>query len=171
MIETMANGYSYESTQRELSNEYQHDRVQMIFKNLCVLVPWMKVASALEGLRCAFKCCDILLISIDGSPFDVIDGLSYFFTARTFYHKSGSFFTIYQSPSFMIHQGPSLSIYQNPSMPYMRVLPDLLLHYMDNTLMGNFNPFTLRAAETGLTVFVLLFEQKAYLEKYLMEKC
>ena len=128
----------------------------------------MRVASALEGL----KCCDILLISIDASPFDVIDELSYFFTARTFYHKSGSFFTIYQSPSFMIlHQGPSLSIYQNPSMPYMRVLPDLLLHYMDNTLMGNFNPFTLRAAETGLTIFVLLFEQKAFLEKYLMEKC
>ena len=27
MIETLAPGYSYESTQRELSNEYQHDRV------------------------------------------------------------------------------------------------------------------------------------------------
>ena len=27
MTETLANGYSYESTQRELSNEYQHDRV------------------------------------------------------------------------------------------------------------------------------------------------
>ena len=27
MIETLAHGYSYESTQRELSNEYQHDRV------------------------------------------------------------------------------------------------------------------------------------------------
>ena len=25
--ETLANGYSTESTQRELSNEYQHDRV------------------------------------------------------------------------------------------------------------------------------------------------
>ena len=32
MIETLANGYSYESTQRELSNEYRHDRVKMIFK-------------------------------------------------------------------------------------------------------------------------------------------
>ena len=48
--ETLAYGYSYESTQRELSNEYQHDRVLMIFKNLCVLVLWTKVASALEGL-------------------------------------------------------------------------------------------------------------------------
>ena len=51
MTETLANGYSSESTQRELSNEYQHDRVLMIFKNHCVLVLWMKVASALVGLR------------------------------------------------------------------------------------------------------------------------
>ena len=50
MIETLANGYSSESTQRELSNEYQHDRVLMVFKKFCVLVLWMKVASALEGL-------------------------------------------------------------------------------------------------------------------------
>ena len=27
MTETLANGYSSESTRRELSNEYQHDRV------------------------------------------------------------------------------------------------------------------------------------------------
>ena len=50
MTETLANGYSSESTQQELSNEYQHDRVQMFFKNLCIPVLWMKVASALEGL-------------------------------------------------------------------------------------------------------------------------
>ena len=50
MNKTLANGYSSESTQQELSNEYQHDRVKMIFKNLCVLVFWMKVVSALEGL-------------------------------------------------------------------------------------------------------------------------
>ena len=30
MTETLAKGYSSECTQRELSNEYQHDRVQMI---------------------------------------------------------------------------------------------------------------------------------------------
>ena len=47
MAETQANGYSSESTQQELSNEYQHDRVSMIFKNLCVLVLRRKVASAL----------------------------------------------------------------------------------------------------------------------------
>ena len=51
MIETLAHGYSSESTPRELSNEYQHDRVKMFFKNLCVLVLWTKVASALEGLK------------------------------------------------------------------------------------------------------------------------
>ena len=51
MTETLAYGYSSESSQRELSNEYQHDRVEMVFKHLCVLVLWTKVASALEGLR------------------------------------------------------------------------------------------------------------------------
>ena len=35
----------------ELSNEYQHDRVWMVFKNRCVLELWTKVASALEGLK------------------------------------------------------------------------------------------------------------------------
>ena len=35
MTETLANGYSYESTQWELSNEYQHDRVSMVFKRIC----------------------------------------------------------------------------------------------------------------------------------------
>ena len=50
MTETLANGYSYESAQRELSNEYQLDRVQMVFKNLCVRVLKTKVLSALEGL-------------------------------------------------------------------------------------------------------------------------
>ena len=34
MTETLAQGYTSESTQRELSNEYQHDRVKMVFKNL-----------------------------------------------------------------------------------------------------------------------------------------
>ena len=41
---------SSESTQRELSNEYQHDRVLMVFKNLCILVHQRKVALVLEGL-------------------------------------------------------------------------------------------------------------------------
>ena len=32
MTETLTNWYSSESTQRELSNEYQHDRVRTVFK-------------------------------------------------------------------------------------------------------------------------------------------
>ena len=51
MTETLANGYSSESVQRELSNECQHERVWMVYKNLCILVLWTKVASALEGLK------------------------------------------------------------------------------------------------------------------------
>ena len=50
MTETLAYGYSFESTQREPSNEYQHDRVWMVIKNLCVIV-LKKIASPLEGLR------------------------------------------------------------------------------------------------------------------------
>ena len=48
--ETLANGYSFERTQWELSHEYQHDRVMMVFKYLSILVRWTKAASALEGL-------------------------------------------------------------------------------------------------------------------------
>ena len=48
MTETLAYGYSSESTLRELFNGYQHDRVKMVFRNLCVLVLWKKVAIALE---------------------------------------------------------------------------------------------------------------------------
>ena len=51
MAETLAHGYSSESTQLELSNEYQHDRVWIIIKNLCVRALWMKLALALEGLN------------------------------------------------------------------------------------------------------------------------
>ena len=50
MTETLANGYSSESTQRELSNEYQHDMVRMVFKDICVLGVKTKVSSALKGL-------------------------------------------------------------------------------------------------------------------------
>ena len=42
MAETLVFGYSFESTQREHSNDYQHDRV---------LVLWTEVASALEGFN------------------------------------------------------------------------------------------------------------------------
>ena len=50
ITETLANGYSSESTRRELSNEYQDDRVSMVFQESCILVLWTKVVSALEGL-------------------------------------------------------------------------------------------------------------------------
>ena len=51
ITETLANGYSSESTRRELSNEYQDDRVSMVFQEFCILVLWTKVVSALEGLK------------------------------------------------------------------------------------------------------------------------
>ena len=34
-----------------LFNEYQQDRLYMVFKILCILIFWVKVALALEGLR------------------------------------------------------------------------------------------------------------------------
>ena len=46
----MANWYSSERPLGELSNEYQCDRVKMVFKNVCVLVILTKVALSLEGL-------------------------------------------------------------------------------------------------------------------------
>ena len=48
MAETLAHGYSSERTQQALSNQYQHDRVKKIFKNVCALLIRMKVASALK---------------------------------------------------------------------------------------------------------------------------
>ena len=41
--------HGYSSAQRELSNGYQHSKVKF-FEDLCVLVLWTKVASALEGI-------------------------------------------------------------------------------------------------------------------------
>ena len=40
ITETLANGYSPDGTQQELSNEYQHDKVYMFFKNMCAIVLW-----------------------------------------------------------------------------------------------------------------------------------
>ena len=54
MTETLANGYSSKSTQRELSNEYQYGRVQMFFQNIYVIVHGMEVALALEGLNTSY---------------------------------------------------------------------------------------------------------------------
>ena len=48
MTETLAYGYSSESTPRELSYEYPHD----FARTFCIFVLWMKVALELEGLNC-----------------------------------------------------------------------------------------------------------------------
>ena len=50
MTETLAYWNSSESTQRKLSNENQHDRVTMVFKNLCIIVIRMKVGLASDRL-------------------------------------------------------------------------------------------------------------------------
>ena len=44
MTETLTHWYSSESTQREVCNEYQHDRVSIVIKDLGILVLWTKVA-------------------------------------------------------------------------------------------------------------------------------
>ena len=49
MTETLACRYLSDSTQRDLSNEYQHVRINMVLTNRCVPVLWTKVASVLEG--------------------------------------------------------------------------------------------------------------------------
>ena len=49
MTETLAHGYSSEATQQKLFNKYQHGRVKRFFKNLCILLLWTNVASALEA--------------------------------------------------------------------------------------------------------------------------
>ena len=51
MTETLANGYPSESTQRELSYEYPHDLVMMIFIIICFFVHWTKINSAANSLR------------------------------------------------------------------------------------------------------------------------
>ena len=51
MTEILAHGYPSESTKRKQTNEYQHDRVWMIFRKHCVLVLRAIVASILEGLK------------------------------------------------------------------------------------------------------------------------
>ena len=50
MIGTLAHGYSSDRTRRTLSNEYQYDRVWMVFKIICVIVLGMQVALSLVGL-------------------------------------------------------------------------------------------------------------------------
>ena len=56
MIETLAYGYSYESTQRELSHEYQHDRVLMVFKEIfaCLRLDESSLSIGLGLQDCVF---------------------------------------------------------------------------------------------------------------------
>ena len=56
MVETLANGYSSKSSQHKLSNEYQHDRVLTVFKNVWVLVLLMKVRMSGECLENVWPC-------------------------------------------------------------------------------------------------------------------
>ena len=74
MTETLAYGYSSESTQRGLSNEYQHEKVSMVYKNLCVRMLWMKVVSALVGLVAdKLKLCATRVV-LDGAFLYLISG-------------------------------------------------------------------------------------------------
>ena len=50
IAQTLAHGYSSNSTQQELLYEYQHDSVLHGFQNFCVAVPLAKVALASQGL-------------------------------------------------------------------------------------------------------------------------
>ena len=58
MTETLANGYSSESTLQEQSNEYQQESVHMVFKILCLLVLWGKLPTS--SIRVKFKSQTIL---------------------------------------------------------------------------------------------------------------
>ena len=51
MTETLANGYSYESTQRELSNEYQHDRASMVFEKYLSPCPLDESSLSIRGVN------------------------------------------------------------------------------------------------------------------------
>ena len=74
MTETLAYEYSSESTQQELFDGYQHDRVQMVFKNLRIHVLSTKVASALEGLNINWLITDCCM-AVHQKP-DVLTSLS-----------------------------------------------------------------------------------------------
>ena len=51
MTETMADWYSFDSTQGPLSNEYQNDRVKMISLIFRCFEHWTKVTSTAKGLN------------------------------------------------------------------------------------------------------------------------
>ena len=51
MTETLANWYSSDRAQQELSNEYQQDRVWIDFKHLSDFISCVKIAAELKGLK------------------------------------------------------------------------------------------------------------------------
>ena len=107
MTETLANGYSSESTRRELSNEYQHNRIKMVFKNICLLVLWTKISSALEGLTfclhlCLLSCWGLLNSScgfIDFSVFYIIPSFGILFFATLKHLEFSHLLSLSQFPS------------------------------------------------------------------------
>ena len=79
MTETLANGYSSESTRRELSYEYPHDLVLMIFIIICFFVHWTKITSAAKGL--SHSSLEIFLTNVVWTldTFEYIIGMNYKF--------------------------------------------------------------------------------------------
>ena len=53
MTETLANGYSYDSSQQGLSNEYQHDMVKIIAKYFYDIV--LRTKSRLSITRVEYR--------------------------------------------------------------------------------------------------------------------
>ena len=49
MTETLAHGYSSDSTQRELSNEYQHDRVANLANTKNAKKSWKMIETLAHG--------------------------------------------------------------------------------------------------------------------------
>ena len=84
ITETLANGYSSESTRRELSNEYQHDSAFMVSTNFCVFVLWTKVASAMEGLMVVRK-SELPLVITGELGYDGLNG-----TRKIGMHRTGT---------------------------------------------------------------------------------
>ena len=56
MIETLAYGYSSESTPRELSNYYQHDRVLIVFNSFLRHCALDESSLSIRRVKCALLC-------------------------------------------------------------------------------------------------------------------
>ena len=124
MTETLANGYSYESTRWELSNGYQHDRVSMVFENICVLVIWMKEASALEGLTSPLNFQILQTISKVKVFFD-----NYNCDRKSFHHKQKLKISLFPDilSNLWNHWNPWVCFLQ-VNFISIHVLPNILHH-------------------------------------------